>query len=58
MSTTAELACVYSALILVDDDVAVTVSNPKKHVFNPSLYHLLLAIKLNLLNMLERMSDF
>lgn len=27
MSTKAELACVYSALILADDDVAVTVSN-------------------------------
>lgn len=27
MSTKAELACVYSALLLVDDDVAVTVSN-------------------------------
>jgi len=26
MSTNAELACVYSALILADDDVAVTVS--------------------------------
>lgn len=26
MTTKAELACVYSALILVDDDVAVTVS--------------------------------
>lgn len=26
MSTKAELACVYSALLLVDDDVAVTVS--------------------------------
>lgn len=26
MSTKAELACVYSALILIDDDVAVTVS--------------------------------
>lgn len=27
MSTRAELACVYSALILADDDVAVTVSD-------------------------------
>lgn len=26
MTTNAELACVYSALILADDDVAVTVS--------------------------------
>lgn len=26
MSTKAELACVYASLILVDDDVAVTVS--------------------------------
>lgn len=26
MTTKAELACVYSALILVDDDIAVTVS--------------------------------
>lgn len=26
MSTKAELACVYAALILVDDDIAVTVS--------------------------------
>lgn len=26
MTTEAELACVYSALILADDDVAVTVS--------------------------------
>ena len=26
MTTKAELACVYSALLLVDDDVAVTVS--------------------------------
>lgn len=30
MTTKAELACVYSALILVDDDIAVTVS--KFHV--------------------------
>lgn len=27
MSTKAELACVYASLILVDDDVAVTVSS-------------------------------
>lgn len=27
MSTKAELACVYSALLLIDDDVAVTVSS-------------------------------
>lgn len=26
MTTEAELACVYSALVLVDDDIAVTVS--------------------------------
>lgn len=26
MSTKAELACVYAALVLVDDDIAVTVS--------------------------------
>lgn len=27
MSSKPELACVYAALVLVDDDVAVTVSN-------------------------------
>lgn len=30
MSTKAELACVYASLILVDDDVAVTVSRKSK----------------------------
>lgn len=29
MTTKAELACVYASLILVDDDVAVTVSETK-----------------------------
>lgn len=34
MSTKAELACVYSALILVDDDVAITVSKKiEKNIF-------------------------
>lgn len=35
MTTKTELACVYSALILVDDDIAVTVR--KFHVFRYSL---------------------
>lgn len=30
MTTKAELACVYSALVLIDDDVAITVSKNKK----------------------------
>lgn len=33
MSTKAELACVYSALLLVDDDVAVTVSMIYGNIF-------------------------
>lgn len=35
-ATKAELACVYAALVLVDDDVAVTVSTklPSPRVFN------------------------
>lgn len=38
MTSNAELACVYSALILVDDDVAVTVS--KNEVFRRSGHNL------------------
>lgn len=46
MSTKAELACVYASLILVDDDIAVTVSihhrsKSKKHSYgsiNQSLH--------------------
>lgn len=35
MSNKAELACVYAALVLVDDDVPVTVSiNPLLHASN------------------------
>jgi hypothetical protein len=38
MTNKAELACVYSALILADDDVAVTVSNLQPLQFAPNFY--------------------
>lgn len=38
MTTKAELACVYSALILVDDDVAVTVSISRVYFMYNVLY--------------------
>lgn len=48
MSTKAELACVYASLILVDDDVAVTVSSANKQNKNVTTKQMVLEESLNI----------
>ena len=48
MSTKAELACVYASLILVDDDVAVTVSSTNKQNKNVATKQMVLEESLNI----------